>query len=203
VTCRIRKTFVFVAMCVLILTPFSAVRATSVNRMSLCNIDGSPGKTVWTQITLTGTETGTRTGYWDVIYRKTEGDSEMMDISKWITVEPKNFTISENETKSFNVKIEVPAGTTMGLWGATTNKAGESGHSVERRTYIVFKDTIEGGNIYSGLLIPISVQVVGKANPLSGILSFLKANLLVIVLVAIILILGVTLVTKIRQPKRM
>jgi hypothetical protein len=182
--------------------PYTSSLATSVNHVSLCNIEGSPGQTINTQITLTGNEDITRTGYWEVYYKKTDGDSEMMDISSWITIEPKEFRISKDEIKTFKISIKIPGDASHGLWGATTNQAGQTGHSEERRTYILFKDTPEGGNVYSGLLIPISVQVIGKSSPFIPVLNFFKENLVVVILVSIIVVLGILLLVKTRHPKK-
>jgi hypothetical protein len=179
----------------------ASISATSVDRMSLCNLEGSPGKTIDTSISLTGTDADPRTGYWDIYYKQTEDDSEKMDISSWITIEPKEYTIAKDEIKNFTVHIKVPKNASPGLWGATSIQAGEPGQSVVRRTYILFKDAGEGGNVFSGLLIPVSVKVQGSINPFTSILDFFKDNMIVVLLVLVILILAILLIIKTRHPK--
>jgi len=179
----------------------TSISATSVDRMSLCNLKGSPGHSIDTTITLTGTDTDPRAGFWDIYYKQTEGDSEKMDISSWITIEPKEYIIVKDEIKNFTVHIKVPNNTSPGLWGATSIQAGEPGQSEVRRTYILFKDAVEGGNVFSGLLIPVSVQVQGSINPFTSIFDFLKDNMIVALLVLVILILAILLIIKTRHPK--
>ncbi len=200
--CRLRYLSILLIIICLLVLPISEVMATGVSRLSLCNLEGNPGHTTRAQILLTGTEQEIRTGYWDVYYKQTDGDTEKMDITSWITIEPKEFTISANETKDFFILVKIPGDTSPGLWGATTEQAGETGHSGERRTYIIFKDTVEGGNVYSGLLIPISVKVTGNPNPLIPIFNFLKNNMVVVILVVIIAILSTLLVIKTKHPKK-
>lgn len=183
----------------LFLPPPLTVWGTSIDRLELCNLEAQPGETITTQITLFGTESETRTGYWDTYYKQVDGDNDHMDITSWITIQPKEFSIAKDESKVFNVSIKLPQNTEPGLWGATSVNAGDSGHSAERRTYIIFKDTAAGGNVYSGLMIPISVQVTGKVNPFTGIINFLSKNVLVIVLVVIIVILATFLLLRLRH----
>jgi hypothetical protein len=183
----------------LFLTGSIGVMSTSIDRMSLCNLGGQPGETIVTTITLFGTESETRTGYWDTYYKQVDSDNDHMDITPWITIQPKEFSIAKDESKVFNISIILPQNTEPGLWGATSVNAGDSGHSAERRTYIIFKDTAAGGNVYSGLMIPISVQVTGKVNPFTGIINFLSKNVLVIVLVVIIVILATFLLVRLRH----
>ena len=143
----------------------SVALATAVDRMSLCNLEGHPGETIEAQITLSGTDTEERSGYWYTRYKELEGDDERMDITSWITIEPEKYTITQGESIVFNVTVKIPGDATPGLWGATSEEAGKPGHSAERRTYIVFNDTITGGNVYSGLLIPVSVVVLEEPSP--------------------------------------
>lgn len=173
--------------------------ATSVSRMFLTNLEGYPGKTIKTELTLEGTEPGERSGYWYTHYKKIEGDTDKMDITSWITVEPKDYTIKEKEAKVFTIEVKIPKNTKPGLWGATTPEAGNVGHSDERRTYIVFKDALGGGNVYSGLLIPISVKVMPNPNPFARVISFAEQNIVVIVLSAVILTLLALLLLKKRK----
>lgn len=167
---------------------FSNVFATSVDRMSFVNLKAFPGKTLKLKITLEGTNEE-RFGYWYTHYKKVEGDSDMMDITSWIKISPKDYSIKKGEKKVFSIKIKVPRKIDPGLWGALSVDAGKEGNSNERRTYIVFKDAPENGNVYSGLLIPISVNVLESTNFMLTILNFVIKNLLVIVLSIVILIL--------------
>jgi len=161
--------------------------ATSVSQMFITNLEGYPGKTIKQEITLEGTDSGERTGFWYTKYKKTEGDDNKMDITSWITIEPKDYTIKEKEIKVFTVAIKIPKDAEPGLWGATTEAAGLEGHSGERRSYIVFKDALGDGNVYSGLLIPISVKVLPNPNQFALLINFVKQNAVIIVLSAIIL----------------
>ena len=163
--------------------------ATSVSKMSLTNLVGYPGKTVKTEITLEGTDLEERSGFWYTHYKKIEGDSDRMDITSWVTIEPKDFLIKQGETKTFTVKVKVPRNAELGLWGATSEEAGKEGHSNERRTYIIFKDAAGGGNVYSGLLIPVSVKVTESPNIWEPIINFIMQNIIIIVLSIVILIL--------------
>ena len=163
--------------------------ATSVNQMSLANIVGYPGKTTKVEITLEGTDPEEREGFWYAHYKKVEGDDERMDITSWITIEPKDFTIKQKEKKVFTIEIKIPRDAELGLWGATSEEAGKEGHSTERRTYIVFKDAPSGGNVYSGLLIPVSVKVLQSKSFLEPVINFILNNIITIVLAIIIVVL--------------
>jgi hypothetical protein len=179
----------------------SGTLATTVDQSSLCNLEGYPGKSLDIPITLLGNETEVRTGYWDKTYKQIDGDNEKMDITSWISIEPKEYTLAQGQSQTFTIHIKVPNDATPGLWGATSIDAGQSGHSAERRTYILFKDVITGGNVYSGILIPVSVQVLGKANPFIPIISFVQDHLIVIILVVIIVILLVLLIPRMRSRR--
>ncbi len=184
------KSAVVVALLLgLMLIQGSVVLATSVNQMALTNLIGSPGKTIKTQITLEGTDLEERSGFWYVRYKKVEGDNNRMDITSWITIEPENYTIKQKETKTFTVKVKVPRDAELGLWGATSEEAGKEGYSSERRTYIVFKDAPGGGNVYSGLLLPISVQVSESESFLEPLINFVLSNIIVIILSLVIIVL--------------
>ncbi len=177
------------------------VSATAVDRLSLCNLEGHLGETIEAEITLEGTDPQERSGYWYTHYKEVEGDDDRMDITSWITIEPEHYTIREGETKVFTVKVKIPGDAEPGLWGATSEEAGKAGHSDERRTYVIFKDAITGGNVYSGLLIPLSVKVPGKPSPLAPVINLIKANVMVTVLAIIIVILVVVLVRRARLRK--
>ncbi len=185
----------------LLLVPPSAALATSVDRLALCNLEGYLGKTVEAQITLQGTDAEERSGYWDTFYKAVEGDAERMDITSWITIEPKEYAITQGKSLVFTVRVKIPDTARPGLWGATSEEAAQSGHSAERRTYLIFKDTITGGNVYSGLLIPVSVKVLGEPNPMTPVLNYIKENIIVILLVVIIIILLAVLLIRTRARK--
>ena len=183
---------------ILFVSAGSVALATAVDRMWL-NLEGFPGKTIEQEITLEGTELEERSGFWYTHYKEVEGDDSRMDITPWITIEPKDYTIKQGEIKAFTVKVKIPKDAGQGLWGATSEEAGKEGHSGERRTYIVFKDTPAGGNVYSGLLIPISVKVLPSPNPLAPVLNFVKQNIMIIVLSIVIIVLLALLSLKRRK----
>ena len=211
----IRLVTIALLACLLFVQP-SAALATAVDRMSLCNLEGHPGETIEAQITLEGTDAGERSGYWYKHYKEVEGDDERKDITSWITVEPEEYTISQGESITFTVRFKIPDNAEPGLWGATSEEAGQPGHSAERRTYIIFKDTITGGNVYSGLLIPISVKVLGEPSqqtprgppgppapaveqsPWAPAVNLITENIIVIVLAVIIIILLAVIFTRMR-----
>jgi len=174
----------------------ATVLATSVDRVSLCNLQGYPGQTIETQITLEGTDLGERSGFWYTNYKKAEGDDSRMDITSWIVIEPKDFTIKQGESKVFTVKVKVPGSAEPGLWGMASKEACQEGNSAERKTYIVFKDSEGGGNVYSGFLIPVSVNVLESQNPLASMINFARENIIIIVLSIIIILLLVLMLTK-------
>lgn len=189
----------------LLLIPVSAALATEVDRMSLCDLKGFPGETIDTEITLTGTGSEERSGFWYTHYKEIEGDDHKMDITPWITIEPKDYTIKEGESKVFTVKVKIPEDADPGLWGATSAEAAREGHSAERRTYIIFKDAITGGNVYSGLLLPATVNVL--ENPISPdpsvlVINFVKKNIITIALCAVIIILLAVLLLKGRKREK-
>jgi hypothetical protein len=192
----------------------SAALATSVDRMALPNLEGRAGETIQAQITLGGTEAEERSGYWYTLYKQVDGDDDRMDITSWITIDPKDYTIKEGQSITFSISIKIPESAAPGLWGATTEEAGQSGHSGERRTYLIFKDTPTGGNVYSGLLIPVSVKVLGETSPpptqtqllppslteqpgtQSPVLKYIKNNIIVVVMGVIIIILLILLLVR-------
>lgn len=184
----------------LFVQPLAAL-ATSVDCMSLANLEGNPGETIEAQITLEGTDAKERSGYWYAYYKEVEGDDERMDITFWITIEPEEYTITQGESIVFTVRVKIPGDAEPGLWGATSEEAGQPGHSAERRTYIIFKDVITGGNVYSGLLIPVSVQVLGEPNPLAPLVNFIRDNIIVVVLGVIVIILLAMLIIRMRARK--
>ncbi len=177
----------------------SAASATSVDRLSLCNLEGRPGQDVTARITLQGTEAGERTGYWYTVYKAAEGDSRRLDITAWITIDPPEYTLTEKQVRDFTVTVHVPSDAGQGLWGATSEDAGLAGHAAERRTYLVFKDTSTGGNVYSGLLIPVSVNVVTGPGFIGDLLSLARDNLGVVLLLAVIAVLLVLIAVLLKR----
>ncbi len=180
----------------------SIVLATAVDRMAFCDLEGYPGKTIIFKITLEGTDPEEKSGFWYTHYKKVEGDSDRMDITSWVTIEPKDYTIKEGETKVFTVKINIPKDAESGLWGAISKGADKEGHSGERRTYVVFKDALGDGNVYSGLLIPISVNVLPNQDSWAPIINFIKKNIVTIILVLVIIILLIPFLRKKKTKRR-
>jgi hypothetical protein len=171
--------------------------------VSLCDLEGIPGKTIDTQITLTGTGLEERTGFWYTHYKEIEGDNDKMDITSWITFEPKDYSVKEGESKVFIIRVKIPKDAGPGLWGAISEEAGMGGHSSERRTYITFKDTITGGNVYSGLLLPVSVNILPSPNPLAPVINFVKKNIMTVVLsIVIIVLLAMQLLRRKKQVSK-
>jgi len=172
----------------LLFTLNSVALATGVDQMWL-NLEGYAGKTIQTEIILEGTDPEERSGFWYAHYKEKEGDSEKMDITSWITIEPKDYTIKEKEIKTFSVIVKIPKNSKPGLYGAISEDAWKEGYSGERRTYIVFKDALGQGNVYSGLLIPVLVEVLPNPNPLARMIDFAQQNILAIVLSLVIILL--------------
>lgn len=193
---KIKSTTLAALFLVMILFPIFSVSATSVDRTALVNLTGHQGETVQVEISLEGTDVGERVGYWYTSYKEKEGDSDKMDITSWIEVDPTDYTIKQGENITFIVNINIPKDAELGLWGATSKDAGMEGHSDERRTYLVFKDAPSDGNVYSGLLIPISIEVSPSLNPLTPFINFVSANLMIIILSIVIVVLLVMLLLK-------
>jgi len=207
---RYVKLVIIVLLGGLLFVQLSVALATAVDRMSLCNLEGHPGETIEAQITLEGTGAEERSGYWYKHYKEVEGDDERMDITSWITIEPEEYSITQGESIVFTVRVKIPSNAEPGLWGATSEEAGQPSHSAQRSTYIIFKDAITGGNVYSGLLIPVSVKVLGETSPtaLPGessppapALNFITDNIIVIVLGVIIIILLAVILIRTRARK--
>ena len=191
-----KNTILFALLFGLLFIPVSSALATAVDRTALPNLEGYPGETISAEITLEGTDLEERVGFWYIYYKETEGDSERMDITSWITFEPKDYTIKQGEIKAFTVKVKIPENAKPGLWGATSEESWKEGHSAERRSYIIFKDALAGGNVYSGFLIPISVKVLESPNPLAPALNFVKQNIMTIALIIVIIVLLAVLLLK-------
>jgi hypothetical protein len=169
---------------ILILSLFSgintSVSATSIDTLSMCNIEGYPGDTITEYVQLTGNMPD-RIGHWRTSYKHIEGDDvAKMDIRSWITITPENYTLAEGEVKTFTVEIRIPHDAESGLYGATSPEAGLIGHSDDRRTYILYEDAdatavMTGENVaYTGLLIPVSVIVLSKPTPTPQVTPSIK-----------------------------
>ena len=195
-----KSTILFALLLGLLFIPGSVALATEVDRMSLCDLEGFPGDIIDTEITLTGTGEEERTGFWYTHYKEIEEDNDRMDITSWITIEPEDYSVKGEEIKIFTVKVKIPKDAGPGLWGALSEKAGQEGHSAERRTYIIFKDAITGGNVYSGLLLPISVKVSKSPNPLVPVINFVKQNIMTIAIIIVITVLLEMLLLKRKKP---
>lgn len=193
---RKKTTLITLLLFGFLFTSSSLTLATSVDRNAIVNLEGYPGKTIKQEITLEGTDPEARSGYWYTHYKKTDGDSTRMDITSWITIKPENYTINQGETQVFTIEIQIPKSAEPELWGATSEEAGREGHSGERRSYIVFKDANSEANVYSGLLIPISVKVLPSPNPFAAVFLFVQKNIITIVLSIVIVILLVLTVLK-------
>ena len=149
------------------------VSATAVDRLSITDNEGSAGDVIEIPITLEGTADAQRSGHWRTYYKPVEGDDEKMDITSWIEIIPVDYTLKAGEVKEFTVRITIPKDAKPGLYGATSEYAGMEGHLGERRTYIIFEDAnavavieSQGSVVYTGLLIPISVNVLSKPTPI-------------------------------------
>jgi len=88
--------------------PIFSALATSVDRMSFTNQEGRPGETIELEMILEGTDAGERVGYWYTNYKETEGDTAEMDITSWISIEPKDYTIKQGESISFKINVCYP-----------------------------------------------------------------------------------------------
>ena len=174
-------------------------------RVIFCNLNAYPGDTITENMTLYG-DLPDRTGSWRIFYKHVEGDLEKMNITSWIDVTLKDYTIKTGEAKHFQLIIKVPSDASPGLWGATSVDAGIPGHVDQRRTYIEFKDADAeavvqgaGSTTYTGIRIPVSVNVLGtpeKPSPLEGITDMLKSNIISIAMFAVIVVLLVILLRR-------
>jgi hypothetical protein len=197
-----KSTILFALLFGLLFIPVSAALATEVDRTSFY-LESYPGETIDMEITLTGTSPEERSGFWHTHYKEVEGDSNKMDITSWITIEPENYVIKQGEIKSFTVKVKIPKDAEPGLWGAISEEAGKPGHSDDRRTYIIFKDANTGGNVYSGLLLPVAVNVLKSPNSLAPVINFVEQNIMTITLsVVIIVLLAMLLLKRGKLPKK-
>jgi len=162
-----------------------SVSATSVDKLSICNVEGYAGDVIDIPITLMSASDSKRTGNWSMFYKKLEGESDdrKMDITDWITIIPPNYTLKSGEVKSFTITISIPGDVSPGLYGATSPDADIKGHSDERRTYIVFEDadtsaTDAGASVVkSGMLIPVSVKVLESESLFDVVKEAIEMNI--------------------------
>ncbi len=179
----------------IVIVTIAFVAATAVNRLSLCNNEGYAGDVLTIPVTLEGTSVE-RIGHWRTFYKMMEGDSATADITNWLELNPENYTLKAGEEKEFSVRIRIPKDAKPGLYGATSEDAGMEGHSGERRTYVLFEDASAAAGagdstVYTGLMIPVSVNVLAVQNPFTLITRGLKENRHLVALVAIAVILVV------------
>ena len=192
-----------IALTILVLifvVTIASVAATAVNRLSLCNNEGYAGDVLTIPVTLEGTSVE-RIGHWRTFYKTVEGDSATANITNWLEVNPENYTLKAGEVNEFSVRISIPKDAKPGLYGATSEEAGMEGHSGERRTYILFEDASAAAGagdstIYTGLMIPVSVNVLAVQNPFTLITRGLKENKHLVALVSIAVILVVVLLRR-------
>ena len=189
------------------------VSATSVDKLSICNIEGHAGDVIDIPITLKSTSDSQRLGQWSTFYKKVEGkgegesDDEKMDITSWITITPANYTLKPGEAKIFTVRISIPRNAKQGLYGATSEDADMEGHSGERRTYIIFEDAdalaagAGGSAVQSGMLIPVSVKVLERESSFDVVKEAVKKNNMLILLCVIIILISAFVVIA-RRKKR-
>ena len=192
-----------IALTILVLifvVTIASVAATAVNRLSLCNNEGYAGDVLAIPVTLEGTSVE-RIGHWRTFYKTVEGDSATANITNWLELIPEIYTLKAGEEKAFSVRISIPKDAKPGLYGATSEEAGMEGHSGERRTYILFEDASAAAGagdstIYTGLMIPVSVNVLAVQNPFTLITRGLKENKHLVALVSIAVILVVVLLRR-------
>ncbi len=192
-----------IALTILVLifvVTIASVAATAVNRLSLCNNEGYAGDVLTIPVTLEGTSVE-RIGHWRTFYKTVEGDSVKADITSWLEVNPVDYTLKAGEEKAFSVRISIPKDAKPGLYGATSEEAGMEGHSGERRTYILFEDASAAAGagdstVYTGLMIPVSVNVLAVQNPFTLITRGIEENKHLVALVAIAFILVVVLLRR-------
>ena len=192
-----------IALTILVLifvVTIASVAATAVNRLSICNNEGYTGDVLTIPVTLECTS-GERIGHWRTFYKKVEGDSAKANITNWIEVIPEDYTLKAGEEKEFSVRITIPKDAKPGLYGATSEDAGMEWHSGERRTYILFEDASAAAGagdstVYTGLMIPVSVNVLAVQNPFTLITRELKENKHLVALMAIAFILIVVLLRR-------
>lgn len=200
---------------IFIFANIASVSATSVDRLSICNIEGHAGDIVDIPITLKSTSDSQRLGQWSTFYKKVEGksegegesDDEKMDITSWIMITPANYTLKPSETKIFIVRISIPRNAKQGLYGATSEDADMEGHSGERRTYTIFEDAdasaagAGGSAVQSGMLIPVSVKVLERESSFDVVKEAVKKNNMLILLCVIIILISAFVVIA-RRKKR-
>jgi hypothetical protein len=184
--------------------PFSA---TSVDKLSIHGIKGHAGDVIDIPITLKSTSDSERIGQLHTFYKEVEGDDEKMDIRSWITLTPANYTLKPEESKCFTISIRIPTNALPGAYGATSPDAHLEGHSDERRTYIVFEDAetsamgTSGSGVKSGMLIPISVEVVKDASLFGAVKEAITSDAAVVMIGALCILLSTFVITMRRKQR--
>lgn len=185
-----------------------SVSATSVDKLSICDVEGHAGDVIDIPITLRSTSDSERAGYWSIFCKKVEGESDdrKMDITDWITITPPNYILKSGEVKSFTITISIPD-VSPGLYGATSPDADMEGHSDERRTYIIFEDVdasaadAGASTVKSGMLIPVSVKILEKESLFDAVKEAIERNT-TLALVGTVMILISVSVLIVRRKKR-
>lgn len=185
-----------------------SVSATSVDKLSICDVEGHAGDVIDIPITLRSTSDSERAGYWSIFCKKVEGESDdrKMDITDWITITPPNYILKSGEVKSFTITISIPD-VSPGLYGATSPDADMEGHSDERRTYIVFEDVdasaadAGASAVKSGMLIPVSVKVLEKESLFDAVKEAIEMNTTLALVGTVIILISISVLI-VRRKKR-
>ena len=171
--------------------------ATMTDTPVLYDLKGYPGDVITVNITLTGTNPE-RIGHWETYYKHIKGDTEKMNITSWIAIEPNDYTLKEGESKTFTVTIKIPENAKLGLYGVVSPDASAVGYGHLRRIYLKFTDAdasavnAGGSVVWTGFRIPVSINVLGvpvKPSPFEGITETIKSNIITIALFAVIIVL--------------
>ncbi len=163
-----KKGLALVGLVFIILISTQITSATITDTITAYGYKGYPGDTINFTVKLMGDRPTTRSGYWCTLYTPFEEDSETMNISSWITIDPIKYELDEGEAKVFNVTIRIPKDAKPGLYGINSSDAPSPGHWYQRRTWICFRDAdisainATGVAAWTGFRIPVSVEVMGK-----------------------------------------
>lgn len=199
------KAIRFIVILLIVLSSIQAASATQTDTITAYGWRGEPGEILTFSVQLTG-DKDTRYGYWYALYTPFKGDSEEMNITSWIKIEPKEYTLSEGESEVFTITIEIPEDAKPGLYGVNSTDAPIPGHWYQRRTWVCFRDAdvsakdTPGVAAWTGFRIPISVEVVGE-EPLitSDMVSEFFASNTTLILLAIIVVLVFFLIRSRRE----
>jgi len=200
------KAIKFIVILLIILLSIQAASATQTDTITAYGCRGEPGDTITFEVRLTG-DKETRYGYWYTLYTPFDGDSEEMNITSWIEIEPNEYTLDEGETEVFTVTIEIPEDAKPGLYGVNSTDAPTPGHWYQRRTWVCFRDAdvsvidSPGVAAWTGFRIPISVIVVGEEPLISVdmIGEFLTGNMTYILLAVIVILIFILIRTRRRE----